>query len=383
MIQITIEPMDTLLFRDSRPFSAGEDTTAEFNFPSPLTFYGAIGNAILNSTGDIDHKKFMDTSFEHSVLGKYDSELTDKNTRLKLKGPLLHRDGEIFFTAPSNLWIHGHENKYVPDIALPLPYDSEYKWDIRKENLKPLRLPKVDHSKPKPLNKYISIEVLFDYLSENLITFPARSEDEFYIREVKYGHEISQDSQTVKEGRFYSATHIRFREKVEGRNHKRTGFIMIAEGIEEKNIQDKIIYLGGERKKAILSISNTKNILPEQPEVLKKIKSSKKFLIYLATPAIFKNGWYMDNIFEHDGAELVGAAVNKPQYISGWRIKENMKGEPRAIKKAVPSGSVYFFEAKSWNDQQFEEIYKKYHFGKSLSDEYPSAGFGIGLIGSW
>ncbi len=381
MIKIKIEPMDTLLFRDSRPFSAGEDTMAEFNFPSPLTFYGAIGNAILNVTG-LDHKKFIDPSFDHPVLGKYDSELKNtRDTRVKLKGPFLHRDGKIFFPPPSNLWIYGQENKYIPKIALP--YDNEYKWDIKKENLKPLRLPKVQHSKLKPLNKYISIDVLSGYLSGKPKTFPGRSEDEFFVREARYGHAISQDSQTVKDRCFYSATHIRFREKVEGTNHIKTGYILIAEGIEENDLQDKIIYLGGERRKAIISVCNVKNFVPEQPEVLNAIKSTKKFFIYLATPAIFADGWYIDNNSEFKGAELVGAAVNKPQYISGWRIKENMKGEPRAIKKAVRSGSVYFFEAKLWTDKQFEDMYKKYHFGKSLSDEYPSAGFGIGLIGSW
>src|SRR3989304_9088318 len=112
MIKINIEPMDTLLFRDSRPFSAGEDNLAEFNFPSPLTFYGAIGNAILNVTGGVDHEKFIDPSYDHPILGKYVSDLNDTDTRMKLKGPFLHRDGKIFFPPPSNLWVHGQENKY-------------------------------------------------------------------------------------------------------------------------------------------------------------------------------------------------------------------------------------------------------------------------------
>jgi hypothetical protein len=87
---------------------------------------------------------------------------------------------------------------------------------------------------------------------------------------------------------------------------------------------------------------------------------------------------------EFNGAEFVGAALNKPQFISGWkRHGKGMYGEPRLIKRLVPAGSVYFFKADKWNDVQFETVYKKYHFGESLSEEYPDAGFGICLIGVW
>ena len=81
---------------------------------------------------------------------------------------------------------------------------------------------------------------------------------------------------------------------------------------------------------------------------------------------------------------MVGAAVNKPQYISGWaRSGKGAGGEPRPIKRMVPAGSVYFFNTNGWDEQKFGCLYKKYHFGKSLSGEYPDAGFGIALMGVW
>jgi hypothetical protein len=87
---------------------------------------------------------------------------------------------------------------------------------------------------------------------------------------------------------------------------------------------------------------------------------------------------------EFNGAEFVGAAVNKPQYISGWqRDGKGTGGIPRHIKRLAPAGSVYFFKADKWDNLQFEKLYKKYHFGESLSEEYPDAGFGIALIGVW
>lgn len=384
MIQIHIEPMDTLFFRDHRPFNAGEETTAEFNFPSPLTFFGAIGSAVLDGTKGVELRKFVRGigGYEHPKLGKYDPDL--KNTGMKLKGPFLHREGEVFFPPPANLWI-SILGKKPSTYYTSLPYETDWEWDIKRENqnLRPLKMP--TKSEMKPLDEYISAKVLTQYLSNSLPpTIPVKSKEEFFAKEDRYGHALSRDSLTVEEGYLYTATHLRFKDELGKRKYIKTGFTLIAEGIDETDLPDKMISLGGERRRAMISVSRGDKLVPEQLEVLNAIKSTKKFFIYLATPAIFRNGWYRDFPSEFDGAVMVGAAVKKPMYISGWKVSgDSFRGKPRPMKRAVPAGSIYFFEAESWNDERFETLYKKYHFKESLSDEYPSAGFGIGLIGSW
>lgn len=43
---IEMKPLDTLFFRDSKPFSRGEDTWADTIFPPyPSTVYGALRTA--------------------------------------------------------------------------------------------------------------------------------------------------------------------------------------------------------------------------------------------------------------------------------------------------------------------------------------------------
>jgi CRISPR-associated protein Cmr3 len=131
-------------------------------------------------------------------------------------------------------------------------------------------------------------------------------------------------------------------------------------------------------------IAKDDDVSREMDDILKNVQNKKKFFIYFATPAIFKNGWLMELPSVFSDAVLVGPAVNKPLYISGWKAnKDNFGGQPRPIKKAVRAGSVYFFEANSWNKEKFTELFEKYNFGASLSDEYCSAGFGISLIGCW
>lgn len=380
MIKITIEPMDTFFFRDARSFTAGAGTTAEFSFPTPLTFFGAIGSAVLNSTEGLNLTDFFNKDYEHHKLGKYDADL--KNTGMKLKGPFLHRNDEVFFPPPANLWIS--DIKQYQESFLAKPYNKNWLWDLKADCLNPLEIPKNTPTKIKLLNQYISIDVLLQYLSDSLEKVESRYENEFYIRENRYGHALSSDTLTVETGYFYTATHLRFLDEVEGTNYNKTGFILIAEGIDETDLPDKTIFLGGERRKAMIKVQSIDKIVPDQPEVLKKIQSAKRFFIYLMTPAIFINGWFRDWPLKFQGACLVGAAVNKPQYISGWMVNSsNFGGMPRPIMKAVPAGSVYFFEAKAWNDSQFEEMYSKYHFGESLSEKYSSSGFGVSLIGSW
>jgi CRISPR type III-B/RAMP module-associated protein Cmr3 len=51
-MQIVIRPMDVWLFRDGKPFMAGEDHAAETLFPpSPFTLQGAIRTKVLADKG--------------------------------------------------------------------------------------------------------------------------------------------------------------------------------------------------------------------------------------------------------------------------------------------------------------------------------------------
>ncbi len=54
------------------------------------------------------------------------------------------------------------------------------------------------------------------------------------------------------------------------------------------------------------------------------------------------------------------------------------KRKPKPMFKAVPAGSVYFFELLEGNANQLEKFHQK-----SISDIYPEQGFGICYIGKF
>ncbi len=378
---IHIDAVDTLFFRDSRPFDAGTDTFAESTLPSPLAIYGAIGNYVL-SQNKTDVPGFLRGEIEDGTLGKYNNSLQD--TRLKIKGVFLTKGGEIYLPAPANLFKRDNEAYWV---ATP-GSKQDLKWDIddmNMVNLRPLALPEEDC---KPVEAYVWLAEMKEKLLQagEVIQIGEFKNDIFFMTEQRVGHRIRRDASVVEEGFLYSAGHLRPNEELRGRQYAKGGLLVVVEGLDGFQV-DGIISLGGEGRKAKLSSEKTPPLTFQdiQAEVLSKVKQNRRFFVYLLTPSIFANGWTRGEWpDEFKGATLVGATVNKPVYFSGWQRSTASQGTPRPMRKAVPQGSVYFFEvANDWDDKNFEILYETYNLNESLSEEYPSAGFGISLIGVW
>ena len=105
----------------------------------------------------------------------------------------------------------------------------------------------------------------------------------------------------------------------------------------------------------------------------------------LATPAIFKDGWkpgWLTNGLEGElygvKLKLVGVSNGRWKAISGWSLA-SPRG-PKAIRRMVPAGSVYFFKCGQGVATQLAN-----HWLQSVSDD-PQAqrdGFGLALWGTW
>lgn len=111
--------------------------------------------------------------------------------------------------------------------------------------------------------------------------------------------------------------------------------------------------------------------------------TNNRFVLYLSTHAIFKEGWLPEWIGENGlerkihgtsiKVKLLTAAIGKPVYIGGFDIA---KGEPKPMYKAVPGGSVYYFEILDGNVDDLKKIH-----GRSISDVYSEQGFGVCYVG--
>ncbi|MFA4836394.1 MAG: type III-B CRISPR module-associated Cmr3 family protein, partial [Dehalococcoidia bacterium] len=117
---IDLTPLDTLFFRDNRPFEAGTETFAESTFPSPLAIYGAIGNHVL-TRNDTQIDQFQSGLVEDPTLGTYDCDLTT-NCRVKIKGIFLKLKDMVLVPPPVNLFLQKKINRHwfaVPTNTRP------------------------------------------------------------------------------------------------------------------------------------------------------------------------------------------------------------------------------------------------------------------------
>jgi len=123
------EPLDVLVFRDHRPFMAGQHFLARSIFPLPSVFFGALRAALLERAGArFDKPAFGLEGLAAAVLGD-----ADHPGRLQLRGPLLASDRgktlDLMLPWPHDLDIREH------DFALVLPEAQEgppgLRWDGR------------------------------------------------------------------------------------------------------------------------------------------------------------------------------------------------------------------------------------------------------------
>ena len=167
---------------------------------------------------------------------------------------------------------------------------------------------------------------------------------------------------------------------------------------KEKKVNDifsklSIVHpLGGEQRLAMFDTLENKNFLQCPEEVTTSIGNKKTLRMIIVTPAIFNNGW-LPEWLDKDTLEgtppgldtskiilkLSGACIERWKAISGWGLEKGKVG-PKAIRRLVPPGSVYFFNLISGNGQELEKLWLK-----SVSDmeQDRKDGFGITLWGVW
>ena len=110
-------------------------------------------------------------------------------------------------------------------------------------------------------------------------------------------------------------------------------------------------------------------------------------MLTLLTPALFDKGWlpgWLDSqtltgTLPHTNLQvkLRAAAIDRWLPVSGWDLQQHA---PKAMRKAVSAGAVYWFEIQSGNPAELTQAQWQ-AFRDSEQDRRD--GFGIGLIGPW
>ena len=336
-----IEPTDNFFFRTPVPFEAGGETSAVSSSfpPMPSVYAGAF-----------------------RMLNK---EAVRPRMRIGING--LWLENSFYFPRPLDLYpCRIHEDTYfLKSMRLKKRPMSNYPLDympyIPENNLK---------KEEGWENLYLSEKSLAEYLNNDYLEIEGLKIDDKYIKaEPKIGIEIDSDSGTAKNKQLYQSVSIR-------PDH---GLKLAVEVNSEEMADDQaIIKLGGEGKTARLKKSDYQLDILIQPD------ESKYFKLYLATPAIFKNGWLPSWIDETTKCgwfkdkkrkitvKLISACIGRKVLCGGFGYDklENCY-RPKEMRYAVPAGSVYYFEILNGS---FEDALKLFH-KKCISEYRDNMGF--------
>lgn len=362
MHSLQINAADTLFFRDGRPFSMGEDTYAQGIFPPPPSvLYGALRTAFISA----------------NLAGEKLQILISQSENLRIHNLFLKAsDGNIYAPIPYDLFVDKSGEATFPKLK-----DKAIASSIPT----PQMLLHAQKEKPDNQARLVSLDILQKYLhqGESLVTVESVPLKDFTEKETKLGIGRNNTTRTSEEGQLYRVEMVR---PAKWEQERSLSFLVELDGIDIST--ETWLQIGGDKKATYLVEAGMR----------KKIdcptfdKNEKRFKIYLATPALFKNGWYPKELFDKYELNLIAAAVGKPFPIGGFDIKAR---RPKPMLRAVPAGSVYYVEAKSTDfankaAQKIHELHtisafdSKYHFEKTQDDKLPDSaqqGFGAVFIG--
>ncbi len=344
---IIIDPLDTLFFRDGKPFTMGDDNWANGIFPPhPSVVFGALRSAYFSHHID-DLKKA--------------NEPDDPTGKLHIRG----------------IYFYDHEEK---KIYLPLPMDCVKKKNEEKNEVSILPYVNLDNIKTSCPTQYalkgngdvenvagglITSDLFKKYLTNSDKSFSFIKISDKISIEHKIGIGIDKKSGTSEEGKLYRTGMNRLNDlslviEFDGLDLPASGFLK----------------LGGEGRAVSYKIFSS-----EKFDMSFKIKDNYElFKLYLLTPAIFKNGWLPEWIDEktlvgdYHGLKLVTASIGKTISIGGFDMKAR---KPKPMHRAVPAGSVYYFELMEGEIQTAFKLFNQ----QAISDYYSEQGFGIAYVG--
>lgn len=372
---LKVEPLDVVMFRDSRPFTGGDSHRARSLFPpSPLTFQGAIRSVLLNAALNRCGRTFLDYRSE-CINDQQDSsvaELASKLGRLneagqlRLTGPLLAApDGQPVFPVPRDVLVAGGNQRQACALA-PLER-GEVAW-IPHDRRWPKEMTPLwaRAGSTSPGNVWITAGGMAQYLLASTVGDGALvASDDLYSSDVRTGIKLEGSRGTVEPGMLYMAEFIRLREGV--------SFLLEvtmdhdAEALLAPLGAPGVLQLGGEARAARYRpleggdpLSAVRSI---GARVGEKLAQGALLKVYLATPAVFRQGWLPDfvdpsslRVDLEEGAKLklTAAAVGKPLSLGGWDL---VRRRPKPVVRAVPPGSVYLFDIEEGEPQRLVDVF--------------------------
>lgn len=366
-----IEPRDPLMVRDGRPFGLDTDGVRSLDFPPPSVIAGALRTRIWHQRGGWTSKEAKAVTVRGPILAELgDSEGSHEALFAAPRDCVLFDDQEKaggwdrFALHPVNPWANG-------DTSLP----------PRLSPVGPVNEAGLPDGKPaKAPPAFWRQQALEAWLKE---TTSAKDRLEAMDGRGPLLHErrvhvaMEATTGTGEDGKLFQTDGLRFGEFDVAGGLRGTHRLALLADCDHPDLKPGLMTLGGERRLSLFAR------LPGSPPLWSAPTVAERARVVLLTPAVFGDGGIPQTIF---GAQVVAAAVGRPQVISGWDMamdngKDRPRGGPKATRRMAPAGSVYWVElggidAAAWTRQVHLQ---------AISDDAQDRqdGFGLAAVGVW
>ncbi|QPC80932.1 type III-B CRISPR module-associated protein Cmr3 [Phototrophicus methaneseepsis] len=388
MTWLEIRPRDVWLFRDGKPFSAGEDHSAHSMFPpTPLTVQGALRQKISESLGvslwqykNASKGKTSTNEAEQAVafIGKH-GDMSDFG-KFNMCGPFVglrtNSSTIPLFPVPADLFKHSKTH----DFRLSRPGQS-----LSSDMGEDFSFPEVIEDFENLPGYWMTGDTFKAYLGNSVPDSSKFTEEGAYqdaLTAYQAGKHIWH-SQLVyqNDNRFGVSTNALTSFREEGQLYQ-VQFVRPQSGIGLLvSVNDEIptyllegtMTIGGEQRQA--KVEKVENVaLPAHPESI-----SGQFKVIFLTPTYFDDGWQpkdgdWSEVFGGHEVTLKSVVLYRPLKIGGW---SNANNRARAMHNYVAPGSVYYFQT----DATFQPLEAITQVPNKINVK--ALGFGQYAIGQW
>ncbi len=383
----TIEPFDTVIFRDGRPFNATPGAKAiTMQFPFPSTIAGGVrtraglDNAGVFQKSKINEVKAISIKGPFLVELKEDSSISSWLLPAPLDAVLLKADGD---------------EKAIIKQLIPIEVPKGVYTDLEAfaPHLTLVGMASPDSQKPH------SKAPRFCYWGKykNWLLEPKDNE---IIRVNEYGHngasvetrthvKITQETQTAEEGALFQTSGLRFTHSSgDSPTLSVEKLQRLAIALETKAaIHQGLAPLGGERRLVTWQKSNVSLPFEKCPtEIADKIVETGTCRVILLTPGYFENiinPAYLQKLQQNVNVTptVKAIAVARPQVISGWDFENN---RPKPTRRLAPAGTVFFLDLGT-KDKTLIKNWIDVIWMNSISDTEQDRrdSFGLAVLGTW
>lgn len=380
-----IESLAPLVFRSGKPFGS-QASAQDVIFPLPSAAAGLV-RALGIGQKQLDFTEVRVTDVQ--------DEAYQKVLAVPVKGPFLvrynqHKQFDILVTKPANaLYFENKETGETELVRLAPQVFDEYVGSDLPMGLLPVQMQMQLKGKPKSGVTYWTLQHLLAWQQGKTLRFADVQAEGLAQLPIDLRTHVAIDSHTQANiaGKLFQTASLDLdhRRKDEGGwSDERYGFLVQS----ELHLNTDLATFGGERRLSRFQQIDLQNLQQVSQALVDEINQAKALSLNFLSPAIFSQGYLPEwiNTESLEGTlpqtsirvKLKSVAIDRWLPVSGW---DSLLWKPKAMRKAVGAGSVYWFELLNEMDLPSLQTLCTHSFSDHEQDQRD--GFGVAIISAW